>query len=68
MDTFGVCGGLEMTEVYGYFWSMWRGRNDRIFNKICVSTSTLADNIITMVFSWVKQRGAYGNYTIYEQR
>ncbi|KAL4569900.1 hypothetical protein LXL04_025547 [Taraxacum kok-saghyz] len=30
------------------YWSVWKARNDKVFEEICVSTSKLADNIITM--------------------
>nr|KAJ0212216.1 hypothetical protein LSAT_V11C400169760 [Lactuca sativa] len=39
----------------------WIVQNDKIFNKMCITSSKLADNIITMVFCWVKHRGKYRN-------
>ena len=47
--------------VYGYTWCVWRARNDSVFNKTRTSPGKLADHIITVVFSWLKNRGNFGN-------
>nr|KAJ0227864.1 hypothetical protein LSAT_V11C100001760 [Lactuca sativa] len=47
---------------YGFLWCMWKARNDVWFNKIQVNSSKLADNVISMVFSWLKYRGNFENY------
>ena len=47
--------------IYGYVWSMWRMRNDRIFNDICGSISKVADNVLSLVYDWVKYRGNFVN-------
>nr|KAJ0207821.1 hypothetical protein LSAT_V11C500269740 [Lactuca sativa] len=51
--------------VYGYLWCMWRAQNDKIlliFNKICSSSTKLMDNIITIVFKWVKHNYGVCNW------
>ncbi|XP_023736870.1 uncharacterized protein LOC111884805 [Lactuca sativa] len=46
---------------YGFLWCMWKARNDVWFNKIQLNSSKLADNVISMVFSWLKSRGNFEN-------
>ncbi|KAL4577659.1 hypothetical protein LXL04_013770 [Taraxacum kok-saghyz] len=47
--------------VYGSLLCVWKARNDKMFNKNRISSTKLADNIINMVFSWVKYRGKFGD-------
>ena len=46
---------------YGVFWTIWKMRNDRVFNKRLSSTSRTIDEILSLVFSWFKYRGDLGN-------
>lgn len=47
--------------IYGCLWCGWRARNDKIFNKVNINPTIMADNILMTVFSWVKYRGKFGN-------
>ncbi|KAL4560863.1 hypothetical protein LXL04_033019 [Taraxacum kok-saghyz] len=47
--------------IYGYLWCTWKARNDKVFNNLSTSPSKLADNIVTLVFDWMKYRGNFGN-------
>lgn len=48
---------------YGLLWSTWKERNDIVFNKIRCSLLKLADNVVTMVFSFMVHRRKFGNCT-----
>nr|KAJ0223035.1 hypothetical protein LSAT_V11C200066810 [Lactuca sativa] len=39
---------------YGTLWSIWRARNDRLFNNQRISHTLLADRIKFIVFTWIK--------------
>lgn len=47
--------------IYGYVWCLWKMRNDRIFNNICGSPIKVVDNVLSLVYKWVKYRGNVGN-------
>ena len=47
--------------IYGYFWCVWKARNNRTFNKVRITPMMLADNILIEVFGWVKYRGNFKN-------
>ncbi|CAI9301134.1 unnamed protein product [Lactuca saligna] len=53
--------GIFIAICYGFLWCMWKARNDIWFNIIKVNPSKLADNVISLVFSWFKYRGNFGN-------
>ncbi|KAL4560066.1 hypothetical protein LXL04_032214 [Taraxacum kok-saghyz] len=40
---------------------IWKCRNDKMFNNISTTPMKAADNVMTMVFDWVKYRGSFGN-------
>ncbi|CAI9276597.1 unnamed protein product [Lactuca saligna] len=44
---------------YGFLWCAWKIRNERRFNDTCSSQSKLADNVVSLVFGWVKYRGNF---------
>ncbi|KAL4558843.1 hypothetical protein LXL04_037046 [Taraxacum kok-saghyz] len=52
---------LLLAVTYGYIWSIWRARNDKIFNQLIPSVGKVVDEISTLVFKWVKNRGTFGN-------
>lgn len=37
-------------------------RNEKVFKKNCTFLDKLVDEVITLVFNWVKHRGYFGNY------
>ncbi|KAL4588641.1 hypothetical protein LXL04_001533 [Taraxacum kok-saghyz] len=54
---------ILLAVLYGAIWNIWKARNDVIFNKIPASINKIKDNILTMVFGWIKYRGNFGNCT-----
>ncbi|KAL4567347.1 hypothetical protein LXL04_022930 [Taraxacum kok-saghyz] len=46
--------------VYGLLWCTWKARNDAIFNKMRSTPTKIVDNVVTLVFGWVKHRDGYG--------
>ena len=52
---------IFLSIIYGFLWTMWKARNNKIFNKVCGSKSVLVDNVISLVFSWMKHRGNFKN-------
>ena len=46
--------------IYGYIWCLWKVRNDKIFNNRCASSNKVVDDIIFVVYNWVKCRGGFG--------
>ncbi|KAL4566003.1 hypothetical protein LXL04_030112 [Taraxacum kok-saghyz] len=47
--------------VYGSLWSLWKARNNRVFNKQLISASKVMDDVISEVFFWLIHRGSFGN-------
>ena len=47
--------------IYGFLWCGWKARNAKVFDKVRTSSLNLTDNIITLVFNWVKYRGKFGD-------
>ena len=45
---------------YGMLWSIWKARNDRVFNNRIATASTVFDEILSSVFFWLKHRGNLG--------
>nr|KAJ0209586.1 hypothetical protein LSAT_V11C400182710 [Lactuca sativa] len=45
---------------YGTLWSIWKARNDRLFNNRRTSQAKIADLIKSLVFTWINFRGTYG--------
>ncbi|CAH1412434.1 unnamed protein product [Lactuca virosa] len=45
---------------YGMLWSIWRARNDRIFQAKFITPNGVVDNIKALVYLWVKCRGKGG--------
>lgn len=43
--------------LYGLLLSVWKVRNDKLFNNRFTSPSKMEDFIIRMVFKWVNFRG-----------
>lgn len=50
--------------LYGFLWCVCKARNDSLFNKVRASPNVLADNVLSLVFNWIKlkHKGNYGNY------
>ncbi|KAL4586885.1 hypothetical protein LXL04_011532 [Taraxacum kok-saghyz] len=46
---------------YGLIWCTWKARNEAIFNKTRITPMIMADNVVTLVFNFVKHRGKYQN-------
>lgn len=47
---------------YGFLWSVWKARNDKMFFKVHFHPLKIGDNISLLVFGWVKFRSCFGNY------
>ncbi|KAL4563465.1 hypothetical protein LXL04_027508 [Taraxacum kok-saghyz] len=43
--------------IYGFLWNNWKARNNKVFNKVHVSTLGLVDNILSKVFGWINYGG-----------
>ncbi|KAL4567781.1 hypothetical protein LXL04_023375 [Taraxacum kok-saghyz] len=41
---------------YCTFWNIWKGQNNKVFNKINTNPAKIADDIITQSFEWCKYR------------
>ncbi|KAL4566158.1 hypothetical protein LXL04_030268 [Taraxacum kok-saghyz] len=52
------------TICYGVLWTLWKARNDRIFNNKLPSVSRTLDEVLSLVFLWFKHRGSLGNRPI----
>lgn len=51
---------LLLPIVYGFIWCIRLAMNDMVFNKMRIFPSKLVDSIITMIFSWVKNKVNFG--------
>ena len=63
VKSWGRCPKLKriLTSIcYGMLWSLWKARNNRVFNKRIVSASSVFDEILSSVFFWLKHRGNLG--------
>nr|KAJ0226292.1 hypothetical protein LSAT_V11C100045520 [Lactuca sativa] len=40
--------------LYGFLWCVCKARNDSLFNKVRASPNVLADNVLSLVFNWIK--------------
>jgi hypothetical protein len=49
-----------------YMWTMWRVRNDRIFNNVTVSAVDVIDQIKLLSWKWFIGRIAKGPFLLYE--
>jgi hypothetical protein len=49
-----------------YMWTMWRVRNDRIFNNVTVSAVDVIDQIKLLCWKWFIGRIAKGPFLLYE--
>ena len=45
---------------HGLLWNLWKARNDRIFKKRFKSPTLVFDEVVSMVFLWLKCRGNMG--------
>ncbi|KAL4589463.1 hypothetical protein LXL04_002370 [Taraxacum kok-saghyz] len=52
-----------MCICYGSLWCTWKARNDAIFNSKRVSPMKIAENVVTMLFSFMKHRSKFQNCT-----
>ncbi|KAL4577530.1 hypothetical protein LXL04_013639 [Taraxacum kok-saghyz] len=48
---------------YGYLWSLWRARNDKLFNNKSSSAGSMADNIVTLA-CWNQPSTVEAPYTV----
>jgi len=47
---------FRMAIIYGTIWYLWRARNDRVFNSIRASPSTVIGLSKSQTFLWIKRR------------
>ncbi|KAL4586025.1 hypothetical protein LXL04_010655 [Taraxacum kok-saghyz] len=43
---------------YDTLWWIWKARNENVFKKLCIPPTTVADNIQSMVYIWIKHRSS----------
>lgn len=46
---------------YGFLWCMWKTMNDVWFKDVRVNSIKLVDNVLSVVFSWMKHRSNFEN-------
>lgn len=51
--------------VYGFLWCIWKARNEKVFRSTCANAPKVVDNILALVFDWVKHRGKFNNCNWY---
>ena len=47
--------------LQAYFWFIWKGRNEAVFNDARFNPGVVANNIQSEVFFWVRNRSNFGN-------
>ncbi|CAI9299929.1 unnamed protein product [Lactuca saligna] len=48
--------------VYGFLWCIWKARNEKVFRSTSANAPKVVDNILALVFDWVKHRGKFNNW------
>ena len=59
--TWGNCPKKkEITNLIFYctIWHIWKARNNKVFNKVKISSAKIADDIISQSFEWYKYRSS----------